>query len=159
MPERHKDLDQNPGWKTTIVNNEQNIIMYLVLKTKTCLLVIHDVRVQFLAFLFILLSQWQKHNSHCILSCNLLNQRNEQYPMNYSTCNHSFLPSNPHSHLSPSLFLRYPLKINILHLSSLPIPIISIHSCAKESKVGIRKCNMIYLSVKWSVTLQKFNKK
>lgn len=105
------------------------------------------VMVQFLAFLFVLLSRWQKHNSHCILSCNLLTQRNEQYPMNYSTCNHSFLPSNPHSHLSPGLFLWYPLKINIVHLSSLPIPIISIHSCAKESKVGIRKCNTIYLPV------------
>jgi len=64
-----------------------------------------------------------------ILSYNLLTQPNEQYPMNYSTGNHSFLSSN----LSSSLFLRYPLKINILHLSSLPIPIISIHSCAKDS--------------------------
>jgi len=42
------------------------------------------------------------------------------------------------THFSPRIsrlvyFCDTLLKINILHLSSLPIPIISIHSCAKDS--------------------------
>ncbi len=67
--------------------------------------------------------------------------------MNYSTWNLSFIFSNPYSQLSPGLFLRDPLKINSLHFSILPAPI-SIHFCAKDSKVGIGKCNTIDLSVK-----------